>query len=197
MRSTDTMAMRREALLCWGALLGALLLAGYARAEEASSATAPEAVVWHSITDPDEGFVAAFPAEPTKTSLTFKTLLGSIVATKYYVHVRGALFAVERHPLPRLRFFAPSSLILDRAKKGVLSDRNAEQISFSKPEESSHPQRILVYRTHGTEFASEEVHLHLRGRSLYLVTAESGQGEGDPATARRFFDSFRLLEPED
>jgi hypothetical protein len=193
MRSTHTTAPRRPALLLCRALVCALLAVPAAGAEEPP----PAPLVWHDISDPSEGFAASFPAEPTRTTLTFKTLLGSIEATKYYVHVRGALFAVERHPLPRLRFFAPSSLILDQAKKGVLNDRDAEQISYTEPEGSEHPQRVLVYRTRDSAFEAEEVRLHLRGRSLYLVTAETAQGEQDHATARRFLDSFRLLEPED
>jgi len=63
-----------------------------------------------------------------------------------------------------------------------------------KPARSSHPTRILRYRSRALEFESEEVHMHLVGRDLFLVTARSRAREADLSMMQRFLGSFRLLD---
>jgi hypothetical protein len=188
--------MHLRYVLAWCAaaivLIGGL---GAPFALRAESATADHEIAWQPVVSEEEGFSALFPAEPTETTVTSNTMLGSIVATKFFVRVRGALFAVERHRLPRLSaMIAPTRIVLDQTRRAILSNREAEQISYETPPDALHAQRILVYRSHETELVAEEVHLHLRGRNLYLVTAEAAAGDEDVERARRFLASFQLLD---
>jgi hypothetical protein len=56
-----------------------------------------------------------------------------------------------------------------------------------------YPRGILSYRSAGTKFEIEEIHLVLAGKRLYLLAADLRKGSDRPAM-QRFFDSFQVTE---
>lgn len=159
--------------------------------------SAPTAIAWHPLELDAEGFGALFPGKPEHQLETTQTILGSIEARRYVYETADKFFSVERHELPRLsRILAPDSLILNRSKDGILSDREADEVSFEETESGEHPMGVLRYHTRDGSAAIEMAQIHLVGRNIYLVTAESGASEAERSVVRHFFDSFHLLEDD-
>lgn len=183
---------------CWLGVLASLAIAlAMPMQANASELPAPGAatIAWHAVELDVEGFSALFPGEPAHLLETTHTILGAVEASRYVYETADDFFSVERHQLPKLsRMLAPASLIIDRAKDGILSDREADEVSFERMSATEHPAGVLRYRTRQGSSAVEIAQIHLVGRNIYLVTAESGESEQERSVVERFMDSFRLLD---
>jgi hypothetical protein len=142
-----------------------------------------------------EGFKALLPGKPDHGIEKTQTILGTVVASRYVYETATEHFAVERHELPRLsRMLATAGLILDKTKEGILTDREADEISYEEETSSEHPMRVLHYRSRDGRSPVELTHIYLVGRDIYLITAETQESEESKAAAEHFFDSFQLVE---
>jgi hypothetical protein len=142
-----------------------------------------------------EGFKALFPGKPDHGIEKTQTILGTVVASRYVYETPTEHYAVERHELPRLsRMLATAGLILDKTKEGILTDREADEVSYEEGTSSEYPMRVLGYRSRDGRSPVELTHIYLVGRDIYLITAESQESEESEAAARHFFESFELVE---
>ena len=164
-------------------------------AEDPPPVTGASASVWVELAPESEGFKVQFPGEPGSKVEVNKRILGTVRASHHVYETAAEHFAVERHELPRMsRMFAPASLILDKTKDELMKGRQADEISYEKGPDTDHSMRIVIYRSRDGRSPVERSNLYLVGRILYVVTAESGESEEARDVARRFFDSFEILD---
>ena len=149
-------------------------------------------IPWQNFKAESEGFSVALPGDPELIRKTAKTLLGPVKETAYRVQSRVGVFSVELHELPGITaLLAPARLVIAKARDSVLEDRSAEQLSFEMVQGEDYPRGILTYRSAGTKFEIEEIHLVLAGKRLYLLAADLLKGS-ERASMERFFKSFRI-----
>jgi hypothetical protein len=153
-----------------------------------------ESARWRDFHAQAEGFRIALPGKPELITKTTQTILGPVEDIGYRVRNRLGEFSAELHMLPRISsLFAPTRLVIAKARDNLLKNRSAKQLSFRMLEGEGYPHGILTYRSSATKFAIEKIHLVLAGRRLYVLEAGVLSRRGSPSM-KRFFDSFEILE---
>lgn len=153
---------------------------------------------WQVFASEEGRFQVELPEPPRVESRRHSTLFGAVEETKFVLHLGDdVVVAVEVHDIPRLAArIVPASTILERARRGVLEDMDAEQVEASEVTLQGFPGRDFTYRVPADaslETARYERALAvLVGSRLYLVTALAPGSPGARPEIAHFFASFRF-----
>ncbi len=134
------------------------------------------------------GFRAYFPSAPKQINLVEKTFVGKVPHYKFFVKNKTGEWAVDVSMLPEIAmvFSSPSSLY-EKAKKALLKDVKAKEISFQRVYLDQLEGRELHYKK--PEGIEGKVRFFLKDKKLYTVVVEIPKDK----SRQRFFRSFRLI----
>ncbi len=145
---------------------------------------------WEAYKYPADGFRASFPSEPKVERNLKEAATGSLQMNSYCVHISNAdlcVAVIDQGPQPT--GLKPEEM-LGRTKLGVLAAPKTREI---------HEEQIDLNGRKGIEMETENDAVHVLTR-IYLIDQTIYQTMvafpiGSPfAGAKRFLDSFRLIE---
>jgi hypothetical protein len=143
-----------------------------------------------------EGFAAAFPCAPVRTTSTASTPFGNIQIVTYEAEHEGLNYAVSFVDYATL---VPSgdlpdllvTFILDGAKRGVLRSAKMADPTFE-------PITLGGYRGEAMSASDDtkvlRAHVYIVGNATYQIVSIVPKSHADPSVAAAFLDSFRVLE---
>jgi hypothetical protein len=180
----------------------ALALAPASGAATPADAQAGEdraAAAWHPFRSVAGRFQVLAPSAPERIVHSRWTVAGRIDEIAYHFEWRGERYGVTYHDLPRIaRMIFSDDGLLDRIVDELLGVMNGSLLREDEISLRGNPGRVVSYRVRDRPGLVEEVRILLVERRLYLVEVgrnDLGGAALSNGSARRFFDSFELIEP--
>ncbi|MBX3080168.1 MAG: hypothetical protein KF716_00955 [Anaerolineae bacterium] len=144
----------------------------------------------------EDGFAAAFPCTPVRTTSTASTPFGNITIVRYESEVDGVNYAVSfvdyanlvpGGELPALVI----NFIIDGAKRGVLRSAHMDNPTYTDIKLGNYiGQSILASNAEQTLRGN----VYIVGKSTYQIVLTLPNDYHDPSTADKFLNSFRVVD---
>ena len=144
----------------------------------------------------EDGFAAAFPCTPVRTTSTANTPLGNFTIVRYESEVDGVNYAVSFVDYSKL---VPggelpdlvTNIIIDGAKRGVLRSANMDNPTYTDIKLGDYiGQSINASNAEKTLLGS----VYIVGKSTYQIVLTLPNNYHDPSVSDKFLNSFRVVD---
>jgi hypothetical protein len=144
-------------------------------------------------TSTDGGYTITFPGEPTEQTQSMPTENGTLDIHIAALDLGNAAYLAGWQVQPKKASKDPKE-VLDGAQSGMLESFPGAKVLSQKDIklDGTYPGRDLVVRLADPD-ATQFSRYYLVGDHLYQMAAIA-EGEGDPAKAAKFLDSFKLAK---